>query len=62
MGKEAIDLISEGFYKVIVVKVDIFESEIVDERNFPTEEEAEKFRAEHEVNKRNMYYLVVKVE
>jgi len=32
-----------GFYKVIVVRVDIFDSEIVDERHFADGAEAMKF-------------------
>ncbi|MCR5649672.1 MAG: hypothetical protein K6F86_00650 [Lachnospiraceae bacterium] len=31
------------FYKVIVLRIDVFESEIVDERHFPDAAEAMKF-------------------
>lgn len=31
------------FYTVIVIKLDIFESEIIDERHFGTENEANQF-------------------
>ena len=34
------------FYKAIVIKPDIFYSEIVDERHFQTAEEAELFKRE----------------
>ncbi len=33
----------KSFYKVIVMKVDIFESEIVDEKHFSSSEEAARF-------------------
>ena len=33
----------KSFYKVIVMKVDIFESEIVDEKHFSTCEDAARF-------------------
>lgn len=33
-----------GFYTVIVVQLDIFESKIIDERHFGTKEEAEQFQ------------------
>ena len=33
----------KSFYKVIVMKVDIFESEIVEERHFGTCEDAARF-------------------
>lgn len=33
-----------GFYTVIVIQLDIFESQIIDERHFGTKEEAEQFQ------------------
>ncbi len=36
-------LMINSFYKVIVMKVGVFESEIVDERHFNTSMEASKF-------------------
>lgn len=32
-----------SFYKVVVLKIDVFESSIVDERHFPTKRQAEEF-------------------
>lgn len=34
---------TKTYYKVIVLKIDVFESEIVDERHFPTVTEAMSF-------------------
>lgn len=36
--------VKDGFYTVIVVQLDIFESKIIDERHFGTKEEAEQFQ------------------
>ena len=33
-----------GFYTVVVIQLDIFESSIIDERHFGTKEEAEQFK------------------
>ena len=33
-----------GFYTVVVIQLDIFESSIIDERHFGTKEEAEQFQ------------------
>nr|DAJ96109.1 MAG TPA: hypothetical protein [Caudoviricetes sp.] len=33
-----------GFYTVVVIQLDIFESQIIDERHFGTKEEAEQFQ------------------
>ena len=59
--EEVINLVSRAFYKVIVIEVGITESTITDERNFPTEEEAERFRLENEVDGGSACDLVVKV-
>ena len=45
----------KAFYKVIVLKVDIFESNIVDERHFPTNNEANLYAE----NMREVGYLPV---
>ena len=42
--KEAAVVLNSGFFTVIVVKPDIFESQIVDERHFGTYEEAQLFK------------------
>lgn len=39
-----------GFYIVIVVQLDIFESRIIDERHFGTKEEAEQFQIQTIIN------------
>lgn len=62
MKIEAIDLLSTAFYKVVVIEIGVMGSEIIDERNFPSEETAESFREEHELNGGNVCYLVVRVE
>ena len=40
---EAVE-VKGGFYTVIVIQLDIFESQIIDERHFGTKEEAEQFQ------------------
>ena len=39
-----------GFYTVIVIRLDIFESRIIDERHFRTKEEAEQFQIQTIIN------------
>lgn len=39
-----------GFYIVIVVQLNIFESRIIDERHFGTKEEAEQFQIQTIIN------------
>lgn len=41
--RQATVVVNGGFYTVIVIKPDVFESEIVDERHFGTYEEANWF-------------------
>lgn len=48
--KEAAVVLNSGFFTVIVVKPDVFESEIVDERHFGTYEEAEWFKLRMALN------------
>ena len=36
-------VVASKFYKVLVISVDIFESKIIDEKHFPTNESANKF-------------------
>lgn len=42
MGQKTTVTISGGFYTVITVQIDFFESRIIDERHFATEEEAKE--------------------
>ncbi len=47
-----------GFYTVIVIKPDVFESEIVDERHFGTYEETELFKLNMALNHRDLVCVV----
>ena len=47
-----------SFYKVIVMKVGVFESEIVDERNFGSEREAMLFREQVEHSSDRVAFMV----
>lgn len=49
---------NSGFFTVIVVKPDVFESEIVDERHFGTYEEAEWFKLNMALNHRDLICVV----
>ncbi len=42
--RQAAVVLNGGFFTVIVVKPDVFESQIVDERHFGTYEEAQLFK------------------
>lgn len=42
------------FFKVIVVKIGLLESQIVDERHFKTKEEATQFQAQMTLNHNNI--------
>ena len=46
------------FYTVIVIKPDVFESQIVDERHFSTYEEVEWFRLNMALNHRDLICVV----
>lgn len=48
--KETVVVLNGRFYSVIVVKPDVFESQIVDERHFGTYEEAEWFKLQMALN------------
>lgn len=56
--KQAAVVLNGGFYTVIVVKPDIFESQIVDERHFGTYEEVEWFRLNMALNHRDLICVV----
>ena len=44
MAQKATVTISGGFYTVITVQIDVFESRIIDERHFGTEKEAKEYQ------------------
>ena len=37
-------IVSGGFYTVVTVQIDVFESRIIDEKHFATKEEAERYQ------------------
>lgn len=51
-------VLNGGFFTVIVVKPDIFESQIVDERHFGTYEEVELFKLNMALNHRDLICVV----
>lgn len=51
--------LKERFYTVIVIKPDVFESQIVDERHFGTYEEAEIFKLQMALNHRDLVCVTV---
>ncbi len=51
-------VLNGGFYTVIVIKPDVFESQIVDERHFSTYEEVEWFRLNMALNHRDLICVV----
>lgn len=50
-------MIFQKFYKVIILKCDLFESMIVDERHFKTKHEANKYAVTHN-NDKNVAVVV----
>lgn len=52
---------ASGFYKVIVLKVDLMESTIIDERHFPSLEAAKKFRYDTLINSDNTVCVICKM-
>ena len=52
--KETVVVLNGGFYVVIVIKPDVFESQIVDERHFSTYEEAEWFKLNMALNHKDL--------
>lgn len=52
--KETTVTLGGEFYSVIVIKPDVFESEIVDERHFGTYEEAEWFKLNTALNHKDL--------
>ncbi len=51
-------VLNGGFFTVIVVKPDMFESQIVDERHFGTYEEAEWFKLQIALNHKDLICVV----
>lgn len=47
-----------GFFTVIVIKPDVFESQIVDERHFGTYEDAEWFKIHMAINHRDLICII----
>lgn len=59
MAHKATVTISGGFYTVITVQIDVFESRIIDERHFATEEEAKEHQRKTIFNSENNIYCFV---
>ena len=59
MAQKATVTISGGFYTVITVQIDVFESRIIDERHFVTEEEAKEYQRKTIFNSENNIYCFV---
>ena len=59
MAQKATVTISGGFYTVITVQIDVFESRIIDERHFATEEEAKEHQRKTIFNSKNNIYCFV---
>lgn len=52
-------IVSGGFYTVVTVQIDVFESRIIDEKHFATEEEAKEYQAKTIVSSENNIYCFV---
>ena len=52
-------IVSGGFYTVVTVQIDIFESRIIDEKHFATEEEAKEYQAKTIMSSENNIYCFV---
>lgn len=52
-------IVSGGFYTVVTVEIDIFESRIIDERHFGTEDEAKAYQMQTILNGgKNIYCFI----
>lgn len=60
--KETAVVLNGGFYTVIVIKPDILESKIVDERHFGTYEEAEWFKLQMALNHKDLVCAVCELK
>ena len=52
-------IVSGGFYTVVTVQIDVFESRIIDEKHFATEEEAKEYQAKTIMSSGNNIYCFV---
>ena len=52
-------IVSGGFYTVVTVQIDVFESRIIDEKHFATEEEAKEYQAKTIMSSENNIYCFV---
>ena len=52
-------IVSGGFYTVVTVQIDAFESRIIDEKHFATEEEAKEYQAKTIMSSGNNIYCFV---
>lgn len=56
--RETVVVLNSEFYTVIVIKPDVFESQIVDERHFGTYEEAELFKLRMALDHKDLVCVV----
>ena len=52
-------IVSGGFYTVVTVQIDVFESRIIDEKHFATEEEAKEYQTKTIMSSENNIYCFV---
>lgn len=52
-------IVSGGFYTVVTVQIDVFESRIIDEKHFATEEEAKAYQMKTIIGSENNIYCFV---
>ena len=52
-------IVSGGFYTVVTVQIDVFESRIIDEKHFATEEEARAYQTKTIISSENNIYCFV---
>lgn len=60
--KQATVVLNGGFYTVIVIKPDVFESQIVDERHFSTYEDAEWFTIHIAINHSDLICVICELK
>ena len=52
-------IVSGGFYTVVTVQIDVFESRIIDEKHFATEEEAKAYQTKTIMSSENNIHCFV---
>ena len=52
-------IVSGGLYTVVTVQIDVFESRIIDEKHFATEEEAKEYQAKIIMSSEDNIYCFV---